>query len=115
MKSAVGFLFAAAAGFAAIRGQTQTPAAPGVAANSEVPKAELAIPRIKTARGLTAKVVVPPGIMYDPLSVLVRPNGMLWVNDDGGVVGQRGGYVWGVDRQGKVTKVIDASRMMPST
>ncbi len=89
--------------------------APGVATNAEVPPVMLTVPTIAAAPGVTATLVVPPGTMYDPLSVLPRPGRTLWINDDGGVSGPRGGYVWTVDRRGRTGVLIDANRMMPST
>lgn len=88
---------------------------PGVASNAEVPPAMLTSPTITATAGVTATLVVPPGTMYDPLSVLPRPGRTLWINDDGGVSGPRGGYVWTVDQRGRTGVLIDANRMMPST
>ena len=110
---AVGLLVAILGG-AVRHAQTQQPL-PGVVSRREIDPVLLTPPPIKAEPGFAATLVVPPGEMYDPLSVLPRSDGMLWINDDGGVAGDRGGYVWGVDRTGKVTRVIDASRMMPST
>src|SRR6266568_1656131 len=75
-------------------------AIPGTAAKGEGGPAIYETPRIHTVPGLNATVVVPPGTMYDPLYVIPRPDGSVWVNDDGGVSGERGGYVWVVDKNG---------------
>jgi hypothetical protein len=88
---------------------------PGVAAKGEGGPALYERPRIETAPGLTATVVVPPGEMYDPTSIIARPDGSVWISDDGGVAGMRGGYIWQVDRRGRLSTLVDASRMRPAT
>ena len=43
----------------------------------------LAPPKIQTEAGFTAKLLVPPGQLYDPL--FMHPQGeAVWLNDDGG-------------------------------
>lgn len=88
---------------------------PGVARNDAVPAALFTRPIIKTMPGFTATVLVGPGAMYDPLFVHPRPDGSIWVNDDGGVSGERGGVVWSIDTRGRVVPLVDAARMMPAT
>lgn len=108
---------AASAGVARQASPPQFPPAaiPDVAAKGEGGPALYETPRIHTAPGLSATVVVPPGTMYDPLYVIPRPDGSVWINDDGGVAGKRGGYVWLVDSKGRVSPLVDASRMLPAT
>lgn len=91
----------------------QQSAAPGVARNDEAPAVVFERPPLKAEPGFSARLVVPSGTFQDPLSVLARPDGAVWINDDGGVSGDRGGYIWGVERSGRVTKVVDADRGMP--
>ena len=81
----------------------------------------LAPPEIKTEPGFTASVLVPPGFMYDPLQLMPRPDGTVWVNDDGGEpegaagTPRTGGFIWGIDQQGHVSTIVDATRMLPPT
>lgn len=46
-------------------------------------------PTIQTATGFTAKVVVPPGQMYDPLMMHLHEEAV-WLNDDGKEEGDKG-------------------------
>jgi sugar lactone lactonase YvrE len=91
--------------------QTDVPA--GVAKNEEAPPVAFERPPV-TADGFRVTVLVPPGTMYDPGSVLPRPDGSVWVGDDGGVGGNRGGVIWSVDKNGKVTKLVDEYHAMPT-
>lgn len=100
------------AGLTRTRAQ-QPQSVPGTAKNEDAPAVLFEHPPLKTEAGFTATLVVPPGTLQDPLSVVARPDGGVWVNDDGGVAGQRGGFIWGVNTKGKVTKVVDESRGMP--
>jgi len=119
LTSITSLCLAAALACAAAPGTTTEPQSmdfvPGVAANRDVPSALLATPPVMAEAGFIASVVVPPGQLYDPLSVIPRGDGTLWVNDDGGVSGDRGGYVWAVEANGTVTTLVGPDRMMPST
>src|SRR5581483_8228019 len=67
---------------------------------------------IKPAAGFTAKVIVPPGQMYDPL-VMRRHGDAVWLNDDGKEEGDKGSRLLSVDRQGNVSVLVDANKMLP--
>src|SRR5262249_36246453 len=72
----------------------------------------LAIPRIKAAPGFTARIVVPPGDLYDPLQMV--PHGdEVWVNDDGGEMGKGGGRLVSIDQLGKVSVIAAPDKMLP--
>ena len=78
----------------------------------------LALPQIKTEAGFKAKIFVPPGHMYDPLQIMPREDGTMWVNDEGGAPygpepPRTGGVIWKVDRRGKVSMLVDKTRMLP--
>lgn len=88
---------------------------PGVLKSSDVPKVLLAPPPLKAEQGFAASIFVPPGRLFDPLSVIPRPDGTLWVNDDGDVAGMRGGDIWSVDAKGGVRHLIGPERLMPMT
>ena len=67
---------------------------------------------IKPAAGFTAKVLVPPGQLYDPL--VLHPHGdAVWLNDDGKEEGDKGSRLISVDRNGKVSVLVDADKMQP--
>lgn len=72
----------------------------------------LAPPQIKTTTGFTAKVLVPPGQLYDPLQMLVHES-LVWLNDDGKEEKDQGGRLLSVDRSGKVTVLVDADKLLP--
>lgn len=51
----------------------------------------LAMPEITVSAGYTAKVLVPPGVFYDPLFPIAGMGDDIWLNDDGGEEGEGGG------------------------
>jgi len=72
----------------------------------------LATPRIKAAPGFTARIVVPPGEIYDP-SQMVPHDGEVWVNDDGGESEKGGGRLVSIDATGSVTVLAGPDDMLP--
>ncbi|MFI5397959.1 MAG: hypothetical protein ACHQ9S_20670 [Candidatus Binatia bacterium] len=90
-----------------------TPAAVGV--ETELQKLErrlLTPPAIQVEPGFTARVIVPPGQLYDP--AWMRPHGeVVWVNDDGGEEGDKGGRIVAVDRSGGIVPVADLGTLLP--
>jgi hypothetical protein len=79
---------------------------------SRVTNRLLAMPAIKAAPGFTAKIVVPPGELYDPLQMV--PHGeAVWVNDDGGETEKGGGRLVAVDQRGKVSVLALPDSMLP--
>src|SRR5262252_8702463 len=71
-------------------------------------------PDVQAAEGFTATLLVPPGKMYDPLTVIPHGSGA-WVNDDGREEGERGGRLYAVDKNGSVSILVDTNRLMPPT
>jgi len=67
---------------------------------------------IKPASGFTAKVLVPPGQLYDPL-VMHLHGDEVWLNDDGKEDGDKGSRLISIDHQGKVSVLVDADKMTP--
>lgn len=72
----------------------------------------LAPPRLKPAPGFSARLIVPPGELYDPLQMV--PHGsQVWVNDDGGEEGEGGGRLVAVDGSGSVSVIAGPRKMLP--
>ena len=72
----------------------------------------LAAPSIKAEPGFRAKVLIPPGELYDPLYMV--PHGdIVLMNDDGKAVGEHGGRILSIKTNGKVTVVMDADQLLP--
>src|SRR5437899_448530 len=71
----------------------------------QVEKRLLAAPDIKAEPGFTAKVLVPPGDLYDPLFMFMH-DGAVWLTDDGGEVDGTGSRLVSVDAEGKVTVIV---------
>jgi hypothetical protein len=67
---------------------------------------------IQAAAGFTAKVLVPPGELYDPLVMHAKDN-EVWLNDDGKVDGDKGSRMVAVDNEGQVKVLVDANKMTP--
>jgi hypothetical protein len=67
---------------------------------------------IQAAPGFSARVVVPPGELYDPL-VMHAQGEAVWLNDDGKERGDKGSRMLAIDATGKVTVLVDADRMKP--
>jgi hypothetical protein len=72
----------------------------------------LAPPVIKTEPGFRAKILVPPGQLYDPLFVFMH-NGAAWLTDDGGEVDGTGSRIVSVNGKGKVTVIVPYTLTVP--
>ena len=72
----------------------------------------LAPPRIKAAPGFSARLVVPPGELYDPLQIVPHGDQVL-VNDDGGEEDGGGGRIAAIDRQGEVSILLGPDKLLP--
>lgn len=69
-------------------------------------------PAIHVEAGFTARVIVPPGQLYDP--AWMRPHGaVVWVNDDGGEEGDKGGRIVAIDRRGGIVPLADLGTLLP--
>jgi len=74
----------------------------------------LAPPKIQAATGFTAKVLIPPGQLYDPL--FMRPQGeAVWLNDDGGEENEKGSRLLSLNRQGKISVLAGLGKLLPIT
>lgn len=75
----------------------------------------LAPPTIHGEAGFKAHLLVPPGQLYDPLFMIPRRNGMVWLNDDGGEEDESGSRILAVTREGKVSVVVGLGKLLPVT
>jgi hypothetical protein len=74
----------------------------------------MASPAIHAEEGFTARLLVAPGEMYDPLSMRDQA-GTVWINDDGGQEEDKGSRILAIDRNGKVSTVVALGRLLPVT
>jgi hypothetical protein len=72
----------------------------------------MAPPRIKTEPGFSAKMLVPPGELYDPL-FMIPHGGNVWLTDDGGEEDGTGSRIVSVDRLGKVSIIVGITTTVP--
>ncbi|MEW6297856.1 MAG: hypothetical protein AB1671_08980 [Thermodesulfobacteriota bacterium] len=75
----------------------------------------LAPPHLTVAPGYTARVLVPPGTLYDPLFPVPGDGEDIWLNDDGGEEGEGGGGLYRVRPDGTVTPLVPVGNMPPPT
>jgi hypothetical protein len=79
----------------------------------------LAPPHIETAKGFRARVLVPPGELYDPLFMLPQDDGSVWLTDDGGEEEGRegrettGSRIVAVDESGRVRVIVGTEKTSP--
>ncbi len=74
----------------------------------------LAPPVIKAEPGFNAKLLVPPGELYDPLFMVPRGD-TVWMNDDGKATDGHGSRVLSLSLDGKVSLLIGADKLLPVT
>ena len=74
----------------------------------------MATPNIEVEDGFTARVLIPPGELYDPLFMRDH-EGEIWMNDDGGEEGDKGSKIVAVDAEGGISTVIALGRLLPVT
>src|SRR5689334_120467 len=72
----------------------------------------MAPPHIKTEPGFSARVVVPPGELYDPL-FMIPHRGTVWLTDDGGEADGTGSRIVSVDSRGKVSVIVGITTTVP--
>jgi hypothetical protein len=72
----------------------------------------LAPPMIKAEPGFRAKMLIPPGELYDPL-FMVPWGSTILMNDDGKAIGDHGGRILSITPQGEVSVVMDADQLLP--
>jgi hypothetical protein len=74
----------------------------------------LASPVIKPEDGFRAKLLIPPGELYDPLFMV--PHGKaVWMNDDGKATDGHGSRLLSVSMEGKISVLMGAERLVPVT
>lgn len=74
----------------------------------------LAVPAIKAEPGFTAKMLIPPGELYDPLFMVPRGSSV-WMNDDGRAMDGHGSRILDVTLKGKISVLMGADKMTPVT
>ncbi len=72
----------------------------------------LAPPAIKTQPEFSARLLVPPGQLYDPLYMTPYGDGVL-LADVGGQEGERGGRLMSISATGEVRVLLGADRLLP--
>jgi hypothetical protein len=75
----------------------------------------LAQPRIVTEAEFTARLLVPPGSLYDPLFPIAGEGDDIWLNDDGGEENDGGGGIYSVSRDGTVRALVAVGKIPPPT
>ncbi len=73
----------------------------------------LATPTIQAAPGFTAKVLIPPGQLYDPL-IMLPVGDAIWLNDDGGEEEDKGSRLMAISSAGKLTVLADIGKLLPT-
>jgi hypothetical protein len=77
--------------------------------------AYLAMPQITVSAGYTARVLVPPGTLYDPLFPVAGEGDDIWLNDDGGEEGEGGGGLYRIQSNGAVSALVPVGKIPPPT
>jgi hypothetical protein len=80
-----------------------------------VAAAYLATPQITVVPGYTARILVPPGTLYDPLFPITGEGDDIWLNDDGGEEGEGGGGLYCIQSNGTVTPLVPVGKIPPPT
>ncbi|MGE0681449.1 MAG: hypothetical protein AB7P69_11220 [Candidatus Binatia bacterium] len=75
----------------------------------------LAKPNITVESGYTARVLVPPGTLYDPLFPITGEGDDIWLNDDGGEEGEGGGGLYRIQPNGAVSPLVPVGKIPPPT
>lgn len=72
----------------------------------------LAAPAIKPESGFTAKLLIPPGELYDPL-FMVSQGAAVLMNDDGKATDGHGGRILQITTAGKISELMGANKLLP--
>src|SRR2546430_14798007 len=72
-------------------------------------------PQITVEQGFNARLLVPPGRLYDPLFPIAGEGDDIWLNDDGGEEGEGGGGLYRVQPNGVVTPLVPVGKIPPPT
>jgi hypothetical protein len=71
-------------------------------------------PKISAAPRFSARLLVPPGQLYDPLFPFMY-QGAVWLNDDGGEEDDKGSRILSVSPAGKVSVIVGLGKLLPVT
>ncbi len=94
-------------------GAAVLPAAQAESVANEVVDRLLASPTIQTEPGFAAKVLIPPGQLYDPL--VMRPMGKVtWLNDDGGEEKDKGSRLLALSADGDISVLAGLGKLLPT-
>lgn len=88
---------------------------PELSANTEAERVEnllLSPPNIKVEPGFAAKIIVPPGELYDPLFMFLHGSAV-WLTDDGGESDGTGSRIVSVAADGRVAVVVPYTITVP--
>src|SRR5216684_4643317 len=75
----------------------------------------LAQPQITVEAGFSARLLVAPGTLYDPLFPISGDGDEIWLNDDGGEENEGGGGIYSVAPDGKVRALVAVGKIPPPT
>ena len=95
--------------------EAASPAASGRVELTRIVDRMLAPPAVQAADRFNARVLMPPGELYDPLFLRSHPTGAVRFNDDGGKKGDKGSRILAVGDEGRLTTVVPLGRLMPNT
>lgn len=71
--------------------------------------------QISVVPGYTARVLVQPGTLYDPLFPIAGEKQDIWLNDDGGEEGEGGGGLYRIQPDGTVDTLVPVGNIPPPT
>jgi hypothetical protein len=72
-------------------------------------------PQISVEAGFSARLLVAPGTLYDPLFPIAGAGDDIWLNDDGGEENEGGGGIYSIARAGTVKALVEVGRIPPPT
>ena len=75
----------------------------------------LAQPQITVEAGFSARLLVAPGTLYDPLFPIAGDGDDIWLNDDGGEENDGGGGIYSISRDGSARALVAVGRIPPPT
>lgn len=73
----------------------------------------LAVPTIEAVTGFSAKVLIPPGQLYDPL-IMLQHGTVTWLNDDGGEEDAKGSRLLAINDAGGISILADIGKLLPT-
>jgi hypothetical protein len=70
-------------------------------------------PEIKPADGFSARLLVAPGKLYDPL-IMLPVGDTTWINDDGGEEKDKGSRLLAISHSGEISVLADVGKLLPT-